>query len=75
MKTLGDIPACGTIQLYAADFIRRFLINRIPARFHRIRHFGIFANGCRAKTIQAVPQNAWRVAAPGDTELSMLFQD
>jgi len=30
------------------DFIRRFLTHVLPDGFHRIRHFGLFANGGRA---------------------------
>ena len=34
--------------LDAAEFIRRFLIHVLPQGFHRIRHFGLFANTRRA---------------------------
>jgi hypothetical protein len=27
------------------EFIRRFLIHVLPDGFHRIRHYGLFANG------------------------------
>ncbi len=30
------------------EFIRRFLLHVLPAGFHRIRHYGLFANGHRA---------------------------
>jgi hypothetical protein len=30
------------------EFIRRFLIHVLPQGFHRIRHYGLFANGSRA---------------------------
>jgi hypothetical protein len=33
------------------EFIRRFLIHVLPAGFHRIRHYGLFANGSRADNI------------------------
>jgi hypothetical protein len=33
------------------EFIRRFLIHVFPKRFHRIRHYGLFANGNRAKNV------------------------
>jgi Putative transposase len=33
------------------EFIRRFLIHVLPAGFHRIRHYGLFANGARAENI------------------------
>jgi hypothetical protein len=32
----------------AGEFIRRFLLHTLPEGFHRIRHFGLFANGHRA---------------------------
>ena len=33
------------------EFIRRFLIHVLPKGLHRIRHYGLFANGERAKNI------------------------
>jgi hypothetical protein len=33
------------------EFIRRFLIHILPGGFHRIRHYGVFANTGRAKNI------------------------
>ena len=33
------------------EFIRRFLIHVLPSRFHRIRHYGLFANTVRAQNI------------------------
>ncbi len=33
------------------DFIRRFLIHVLPRGFHRIRHYGLFANTSRADNI------------------------
>jgi hypothetical protein len=33
------------------EFIRRFLIHVLPNGFHRIRHYGLFANGARADNI------------------------
>ena len=33
------------------EFIRRFLIHVLPGGFHRIRHYGLFANGSRADNI------------------------
>jgi len=37
--------------LSADEFIRRFLIHVLPHGFHRIRHYGLFANGHRARKI------------------------
>ena len=38
-----------TMTLVAHEFIRRFLIHVLPHGFHRIRHYGLFANGYRAE--------------------------
>src|SRR5262249_57052598 len=37
--------------LDADEFVRRFLIHVLPDRFHRIRHYGLFANANRAANI------------------------
>ena len=34
--------------LAADELIRRFLMNVVPKDFHRIRHYGLLANGNRA---------------------------
>jgi ssDNA-binding Zn-finger/Zn-ribbon topoisomerase 1 len=40
------------VMAFATDeFIRRFLIHVLPDGFHRIRHYGLFANGGRADNI------------------------
>jgi len=36
------------------EFIRRFLIHVLPGGFHRIRHYGLFANGGRADNLARV---------------------
>jgi Putative transposase/Transposase zinc-binding domain len=43
-----------TMTLAPAEFIRRFLIHVLPKGFHRIRHYGLFANGNRRETIARV---------------------
>ena len=40
-----------TMTLQAHEFIRRFLIHVLPHGFHRIRHYGLFANGGRAENL------------------------
>jgi hypothetical protein len=40
-----------TMTLEASEFIRRFLIHVLPRGFHRIRHYGLFANGNRAENL------------------------
>src|SRR5262249_56811633 len=39
------------VTLDANEFIRRFLIHVLPDGFHRIRHYGLFANANRANNI------------------------
>ena len=62
--------------LQAAEFIRRFLLHVLPHGFHRIRHYGLFANGGRAENlararellnVEAPPVN---VEAPPDHPLT-----
>ena len=37
--------------LPVGEFIRRFLSHVLPKRFHRIRHYGLLANGNRAANV------------------------
>ncbi|MEH2613045.1 hypothetical protein V1293_005334 [Bradyrhizobium sp. AZCC 1693] len=51
------------------EFIRRFLIHVLPSRFHRIRHYGLFAksacadNIARARELLAVAKPEGQPAA------------
>ncbi len=45
----GDLHK--TMALPIAEFIRRFLTHVLPSGFHRIRHYGLFANGGRAENL------------------------
>ena len=59
-----------TMTLAATEFIRRFLIHVLPKGFHRIRHYGLFANGNRAEAIARARELlgvASRVEKPADT--------
>jgi Putative transposase len=38
------------------EFVRRFLTHVLPGGFHRIRHYGLFANGGRANNIAQARQ-------------------
>jgi hypothetical protein len=40
-----------TMTLDTNEFIRRFLIHVLPSGFHRIRHYGLLANGSRAENV------------------------
>jgi len=42
-----------TMTFDAGEFIRRFLLHTVPDGFHRIRHYGILANGQRAARLAA----------------------
>jgi hypothetical protein len=60
--------------LDADEFIRRFLIHVLPDGFHRIRHYGLFANANRAHNIAlarrllGVPDPAPSSRAPDHAE-------
>jgi hypothetical protein len=54
------------ITLDADAFIRRFLIHVLPAGFHRIRRYGLFANGNRAANLAL----ARRLLSPPDPAAS-----
>src|SRR5215510_9686906 len=62
------------ITLDANEFIRRFLIQVLPDSFHRIRHYGLFANANRANNIAlarrllAVPDPTPSSRASADAE-------
>jgi hypothetical protein len=49
--------------LDADEFIRRFLLHTLPDGFHRIRHYGLLANGHRAEKL-ALCRTLLAVAAP-----------
>jgi hypothetical protein len=42
--------------LAPSEFIRRFLLHVLPSAFHRIRHYGLFANGGRAENLARARQ-------------------
>ena len=66
------------------EFIRRFLIHVLPGGFHRIRHYGLFANGGRAdniaqarrllnvKAAQVAPGDAGGAGGAGEAEQQAL---
>jgi len=41
-----------TMTLSTDEFIRRFLLHVLPQGFHRIRHYGLFANPVRAQNLK-----------------------
>jgi hypothetical protein len=50
----GDVHK--TMALPIPEFIRRFLTHVLPSGFHRIRHYGLFANGGRAENLARARQ-------------------
>ena len=52
-----------TMRLHPHEFIRRFLMHVLPKGFHRIRHYGLFANANRAENI-ATARALLNVAPP-----------
>ena len=57
-----------TMRLHPHEFIRRFLIHVLPKGFHRIRHYGLFANTNRVENI-ATARALLNVAPPAaDTQ-------
>jgi hypothetical protein len=57
-----------TMTLAPHEFIRRFLMHVLPKGFHRIRHYGLFANSSCAEAI-AHARALLGIAAPDSTEL------
>ncbi len=50
------------------EFIRRFLIHVLPKGFHRIRHYGLLANGNRPRNIAHARQLLALPARPKEPE-------
>ena len=58
-----------TMALPIPEFIRRFLIHVLPQGFHRIRHYGLFANAGRTRNIaRARELLAMPAPEPDDTD-------
>jgi hypothetical protein len=45
-----------TMTLDAGEFMRRFLLHVLPGGFHRIRHYGLLANGARQANLARARQ-------------------
>ena len=62
-----------TMTLPPHEFIRRFLLHVLPKGFHRIRHYGFFANTSRGETVARARELLGTAAptieiAPGNAE-------
>ena len=53
--------------LAVGEFMRRFLLHVLPDGFHRIRHYGLFANGHRANKLELCRRRLNVPSAPTDT--------
>jgi hypothetical protein len=47
------------------EFMRRFLLHVLPCSFHRIRHYGLLANGARKASLAAARE--FLIKAPEPT--------
>ena len=56
-----------TMTLAADEFMRRFLLHVLPSGFHRIRHYGLIANGGRTENLAKV--RALLHVVPANAEL------
>ena len=50
--------------LEPAEFMRRFLLHVLPGGFHRIRHYGLLANGSRKASLAAARELLLAVPVP-----------
>ncbi len=70
-----------TMTLATDEFIRRFLIHVLPSGFHRIRHYGLFANKVRAmhlaraqQLLQQIPSDSTADNADNEHTASAVYR-
>ena len=56
--------------LAADEFIRRFMLHILPKGFHRIRHYGLFANTGRAANLARLRELLGSAPPPAETAAS-----
>lgn len=72
----GHAERWKTIRLTPDEFTRRFLSHVLPRRFHRIRHYGLLANGNRAANVARARELLdARPPPPRDSEPAMKDED
>jgi hypothetical protein len=64
-----------TMTLTAAEFMRRFLLHVLPSGFHRIRHYGLLANGARSASLALARKLLAVPAAPAPSSADDLAPD
>ena len=52
--------------LNAHEFMRRFLIHVLPKGLHRIRHYGLFASGAKARNLDHMRELLGSATATND---------
>ena len=60
-----------TMTLSPDKFIRRFLLHVLPSGFHRIRHYGLLANGCRRAHLAQVRKLLMAVSMQADSNAAV----
>ena len=55
-----------TMTLNAHEFMRRFLIHVLPKGLHRIRHYGLFASGAKARNLDHMRELLGSATATND---------
>jgi len=56
------------LRIDVGEFMRRFLLHVLPSGFHRIRHYGLFANGHRADKLALCRNLLDVLSAPTDRD-------
>ena len=57
--------------LSAREFLRRYLEHVLPARFHKVRHYGFLSSTCSVPWLLI----RWLVAIANDRVIELLFGD
>jgi len=60
-----------TMTLDADEFMRRFLLHVLPGSFHRIRHYGLLANGGRKANLELARTLLCQPSAPSSASQSV----
>jgi len=60
-----------TMTLGADEFMRRFLLHVLPGGFHRIRHYGLLANGARKANLALARTLLGQPSAPSSASQSV----
>src|SRR6516164_3208644 len=67
MRYINGAGRGRTMRLQPHEFMRRFLMHVLPKGFHRISHYGLFANANRAEHI-ATSRALLHIVPPADPQ-------